>query len=48
MAICPYCEKEIKGENLQKETIKAGVLRKNKIMYSCPNCQKILSLVTDE
>jgi len=47
MALCPYCKKEVKGEELVKEKIKAGILKIDKAVYSCPHCQKILGITTD-
>ena len=47
MAKCPYCEKEIKPEEIISEKIKGGLLKIDKSVYSCPHCNKILSIATD-
>ena len=47
MAICPYCKKKVKGEEIVSEKIKGGLLRIDKSVYSCPHCNKILSIAND-
>jgi len=47
MAICPYCKKEVKAEELVTEKIKGELLRIDKSIYCCPHCKKILSIVAD-
>ena len=47
MAECPYCDKEIKVEEITKEKVKSGLLKIDKAIYSCPHCDKILGITTD-
>jgi len=47
MAKCPYCKKEVKGEEIIIEKIKGGLLKIDKSIYSCPHCKKILSIASD-
>jgi len=47
MAKCPYCKKEVKGEEIITEKIKGGLLKLDKSVYSCPHCNNILGIGTD-
>lgn len=47
MVKCPYCEEEIEPSTFSKDIIKAGILKMDKIVYSCPKCGKVLGLVND-
>lgn len=47
MAKCPHCNKEVKPDEIKKETVKGGILRVDKAIYVCPHCDKILGIATD-
>jgi len=47
MPKCPYCEKELKGDEILTEKIKGGLLKIDKAIYFCPHCDKILSIGSD-
>lgn len=47
MVKCPYCEEEIDPNTLVKDVIKAGIIKMDKLIYSCPKCDKVLGIVPD-
>jgi hypothetical protein len=46
MAICPYCKKEINGNNLITEEISKKAFKFSKEMYSCPYCNAVLGFAS--
>jgi len=46
MALCPYCNKEIDGDNLKTEKISKKAFKFDTDMYSCPHCNAVLGFAS--
>ena len=46
MAICPYCKKEVNGNNLEAEHVSKKAFKFDVDMYSCPNCNTVLGFAS--
>ena len=46
MAICPYCKKEVNGDNLKAEKVSKKAFKFEREMYSCPHCKMVLGFAS--
>ena len=46
MAICPYCNKEVNGDNLIREKVSKKAFKFDVEMYSCPFCKMVLGFAS--
>jgi hypothetical protein len=47
MAFCPYCKNHVTMETVLRETSNKFFKSRDEIMYSCPSCQRVLSIGLD-
>jgi uncharacterized protein with PIN domain len=46
MALCPYCNIEIHGDNLKAEKVSKKAFKFDIEMYSCPHCNAVLGFAS--
>jgi len=46
MAICPYCKKEVNGDNLKAEKASKKMFKFDVEMYSCQHCNTVLGFAS--
>ncbi len=43
MAICSHCKQNLNLREMKRDTLGSGIFMQE-IMYSCPNCNNIISI----